>query len=268
MRATRRLLTAAAVLALGACATMNVQEAQSHLKRGDDLEKIGRLDEAVAQYRQAVAADPSLQEAHFALAVGLYDLYQKELGEDAVREFQKAVDLAPQDAGAHYGLAVALADYGLKQEALDQYHMAVRLDPKYKTLYLKDVLKQRDQRYAEPSSSLGDMLLRDWDAPQSTQPVSVSRTESARKQVEYGRMLGGMGELSKAVQEYQRASESDPSFAEAFYSLGMADLQAGNTVEAATLLKRYLELEDSAQYPDKDHLKKARSALDGLSNTP
>ncbi len=121
---------------------------------------LGRLDEAVAASRRALAADPHFAGAHNNLGYAL--LVQGQV-EEAVRHFQKALDLDPVLDVAHSNLGLALAmrrewdaalmhlrraaqlnpqngevrarigevylARGQTAAALDEFHLALRLDP-------------------------------------------------------------------------------------------------------------------------------------------
>jgi tetratricopeptide (TPR) repeat protein len=71
----------------------------------DKLKDAGKLEDAVAKYNEALAADPNYALAHAALAV-----VEQKLGrhESAVQHAQKVCELAPDDPFSFTALSVIL----------------------------------------------------------------------------------------------------------------------------------------------------------------
>lgn len=84
------------------------------------------LDRAIETGRAAVARDPDLGPAHFALSFGL--LWKREFDE-AMSEAERAVELIPGNAIAHSRLSMALTWIGDAEAGLLQAKEAQRLDP-------------------------------------------------------------------------------------------------------------------------------------------
>jgi serine/threonine-protein kinase len=76
---------------------------------------MGRLDEAISAYREAILLKKDLVSAHNGLAITLRR--KGQLG-DAVAELQRVVQIEPENASAHFNLAVVLLDQGRFAEAL------------------------------------------------------------------------------------------------------------------------------------------------------
>jgi tetratricopeptide (TPR) repeat protein len=88
----------------------------------------GRLDEAIAEYSQALRLDANAPELH----VNLGNLLLMIPGrlDEAVIQYQEALRLEPNEALAHFDLACALARRPEgRDEAIDQYREALRLMP-------------------------------------------------------------------------------------------------------------------------------------------
>ncbi|MBV8199273.1 MAG: tetratricopeptide repeat protein [Acidobacteria bacterium] len=81
---------------------------------------------AEAAYRQALAIDPDLADAHLNLGRLLH-----EGGDPAAAEahYRKALAVDPDDALAAYNLGVALQDQRRPREAAEAYEQALGLDP-------------------------------------------------------------------------------------------------------------------------------------------
>jgi Tfp pilus assembly protein PilF/DNA-binding transcriptional MerR regulator len=81
---------------------------------------------AEAAYRQALAIDPDLADAHLNLGRLLH-----EGGDPAAAEihYRQALAIDPEDALAAYNLGVALQDQQRPRDAADAYERALELDP-------------------------------------------------------------------------------------------------------------------------------------------
>ncbi|CAN0624242.1 TPR_REGION domain-containing protein [Burkholderia multivorans] len=73
------------------------QSAEAHYNRGTLLGKMGRFDDELNAYRQAIALKPRFVRAYVNLGVALRDLRRFD---EALLQFKKALSLDPNDAGA------------------------------------------------------------------------------------------------------------------------------------------------------------------------
>jgi len=101
-------------------------EAILHLQRGLVLERAHRVDEAVEEYRRAIARDPHLREAHDALGLYYqrYGLYAK-----AAEEFRFVAKLEVGDFLAHFNLGYVLLEIGRHDEAMQVFQHCLSLIP-------------------------------------------------------------------------------------------------------------------------------------------
>ncbi|HEV3511600.1 MAG TPA: tetratricopeptide repeat protein [Candidatus Sulfotelmatobacter sp.] len=79
-----------------------------------DLMAEGHLEQAVAAYRAAVAADPTFTEAMHGLARALQDL---ERYDEAIAVAQRIAEIDPDDVLAHTSLSVLYQKKGMIAEA-------------------------------------------------------------------------------------------------------------------------------------------------------
>lgn len=92
----------------------------------------GKLQEAIADYKAALAANSSLAEAHSNL--GLIYNQQHDYGQ-ALSEFRKALAISPKDAITYNGIGAALrAEHDLVG-AIKNWQTAVSLDPHLATAH-------------------------------------------------------------------------------------------------------------------------------------
>lgn len=100
--------------------------ASPHLARGNAAAREGRLAEAEAAYRQAVASDAENPRAHQSLATVLL---RRGNADAALEHFAAAVRLEPENARAHSDLGVLLGETGQNERALEHLRQAVELEP-------------------------------------------------------------------------------------------------------------------------------------------
>ena len=135
---------------------------RAHLNLGNALDRLGKPNEAMAQFSEAVRLKPDYAEAHNNLGASLldqgrlneavaelsesvrlnprYEAAQNNLGaalvrqgrlDEAIKHLAEAVRLLPSDAGAHYNLGFALNSQGQTKDAIAQYAAALQINPAY-----------------------------------------------------------------------------------------------------------------------------------------
>jgi DNA-directed RNA polymerase subunit alpha len=132
-------------IVIGSSATTkrDQQASASHLVAGKKHEATGAREQAIAEYRKAVASDPCSAEALFKLAYAL-DLLGEE--EEAVSLYEKCVEQQPAHVNALMNLTVMyedMEDYGSAERCLKQIlethpnHLRARLA-------MKDVIASKE----------------------------------------------------------------------------------------------------------------------------
>ncbi|MBV9958282.1 MAG: DUF3808 domain-containing protein [Acidobacteria bacterium] len=108
--------------------------AEEHYAAGLKFEGTWRVEEAEAEFRQAVQAAPTNDLYLFKLGSMLFSGGQLE---EAVAVFRRAVELKPDNALYHYELAVTYNNLRRYAEAATELRQAVLIEPKnhgYRTL--------------------------------------------------------------------------------------------------------------------------------------
>lgn len=101
---------------------------REHQQRGAAAFAAGRVDEAIAEFRQSVREDPlySVPRVNLALA-----LLKTEALDQAAEELSMALTTAPESPQAHFAFGYVRAQQGAQSEALGHYRAAVTSDPEY-----------------------------------------------------------------------------------------------------------------------------------------
>jgi tetratricopeptide (TPR) repeat protein len=100
--------------------------AEVHVYLGAALRDLGRPDEAIESFRQAIELDPKHVAAHNGLGLALHSLGQFH---EAIRAYRKALELDPNNSRAHNNIGWSLQNMGQFNEADREYRTAVELDP-------------------------------------------------------------------------------------------------------------------------------------------
>jgi spermidine synthase len=131
-----------ALAEFGEALRLDPESALTHWHLGAALAAAGAREEAISHLRRSVQIDPGNGEAH-------YDLARMLLGSrhdaDAVDEFRAALRLMPNSVEAHTGLGVAFASQRKIDEAIDQFQLALTLEPESAEArrHLATALRQR-----------------------------------------------------------------------------------------------------------------------------
>ena len=183
---------------------------RAHNNLGLVLEKVpGRLDDAIAQYREALLLNPNYAEAHENLGNALAKLPGRL--KDAIAQCEEAIRLKPEVALTHLDLGSALAQFpGRLDDAIAQFHEALLLQPDN----------------AEAHNNLGSALLnvpgRQDDAIAQFQEALRLKPDYAEAHYNLGNaVLRVHGRMNDAAAHYEQALRLKPNYAEAYNNLGL-----------------------------------------------
>ena len=99
---------------------------EAHNNLGETLRRQGKLDEAIAQFRRALAINPRYAEAHYNL--GIASASQGRLDE-AENQFRQTLKIEPESCGSPQQPRRRLAFQGRLDEAAQHYREAIRIKP-------------------------------------------------------------------------------------------------------------------------------------------
>lgn len=111
----------------------NAAAAARLVEQGVAAHKAGRVGEALADYSQAVKADPASFNAQYNLAVAAFDIADWPRSLSA---FEQALAIAPTDTRARYGFALALERAGYPVDAAGQLDQVLAREPANVTAHL------------------------------------------------------------------------------------------------------------------------------------
>jgi len=247
--ALRRRQPLEAVRLIGEALTRTPELTEAHLNLGNVLQDLGRVGDAAASYRRALALRPDFDLALLGLAFCLRLLGR--LGE-AATIYRRAVALGPEVAETRNGLANCLQDDKRYTEAVSGYQAALALDPLHAaagnnlSIALRELGRiteaeqwqrraiARDPTFAAAHTSLGITLqeagrLEEAVACQARALVCDPGFTAAYNNL--GNSRQAQNRLAEAILQYRRALRLDPASPDAHRNLGMGLLLDGQFVE-------------------------------------
>jgi Tfp pilus assembly protein PilF len=236
------------------------------------------VDEAISEYRQAIALAPKDANAHYNLGSALVG---KGTLDEAVSELRLAVTLGPRHTKAHYTLGLALGHQGKLDEAAAAYRRTIAIDPEFAKAHcnLGHIL-QRQGRLTESLKALrlGHALgvkRPVWPYPSRMWVRQAERL--VRQEKELPDVLSGKRKLASASESItfaelctltRRYQASVRLYADAFTidSTLADDLQAGHRYNSAcaAALAGAGQGNDSSRLDARERARLRKQALDWL----
>jgi protein O-mannosyl-transferase len=105
----------------------------SSLDLGRIYLQLGRLDDALAQFKTALAIDPTMAEVYNNMGK-IHELKMEY--DEALEDYRKAVKLKPYLAATHSNIGVLYARQKRYEEAIQEYDKAVASAPEYQPAYI------------------------------------------------------------------------------------------------------------------------------------
>ena len=106
--------------------------ADAHNNMGNALEAQGKLDEAIEAYYEALSLEPAHADAYHNVANAL-----KAQGkvDEAIEAYGKAISIKPDFASAYYNMGIILGAKGKVDEAIKAYSKAISIKPDFANAY-------------------------------------------------------------------------------------------------------------------------------------
>ncbi len=213
-----------------------------YVSLGDTYRRIGKLDEAVVEYKMALWLDQFNRSAY----TGITSAYE-EMGDydSAIAYYKKYLKIHPYHAGAHSNIANLYFMKGETEEAVEHYQAAITINPKQdwtslaaQTLgFIHQNTKNIDSAIAcyqmanlltpkeiDVYISLGSAF---YDNQDYKNALIVYRRalelepNNSKIHCNLGYLYWGMGNLNEAIKEYELSIKYDPEYDIAQNNLGV-----------------------------------------------
>jgi len=235
-------------------------DVELHYVLGGSLANRGRINEAMASYREAIRSKPDYLDAYKNLGSLLVE--QQRLNE-AVEHYNTAMAIFADEAGLHEGLGLALFEQGKINEAVEQYNKAIEIDEQRasaydnlgRALFSLNRPNEAQQHFAKSlelnpnqavtHNNMGSLLASQGKMLEAIEHFEQSLRLSpnqARTLCNLGSAFACLAEFSKAQQKYEAALRIEPDDAETYFNLGLCLQQQGRTNEAMEKFGRALAI--------------------------
>jgi tetratricopeptide (TPR) repeat protein len=192
------------------------QHAKVHNSMGMALGQVGRVQEAITEYDQALRIEPDYADAHSNLGTALTQVGRVQ---EAKEHLEASLRLVPNNPTMYYNMGIALAQLGRLQEAIEQYEQALRIKPDYAEAH--DNLGVALQQAGKPTEAIAH-----WEQALRIKPDSAGTHNNLAV------TLARLGRLQEALGHWEQALRLAPDYAEAHYNLGIALAHAGESEQA------------------------------------
>lgn len=189
---------------------------RAHHELGKALFELGRVEESLPSYEEAIRLQPGVPEPLYNRGLALAALGRRA---EAMEQYREALRLQPDYADAHNNLGIALLAEGRLEAAEAEFRAVVRLKPDYAIGY----------------SNLANVLL---EAGRPAEAL-VQATEAIRLQpalgdahFNAGNACAALGRPAEALAHYQETVRLQPGFAAAHNNLGNVLLEMDRVPEA------------------------------------
>ncbi len=263
--------------------------ADTLLELGRLYAKVGRPNDARQKFEEAGAADSTFTPALRELA----ELYRRaKKPELAARTWLRYAQVAPQDIEAHLGLASAMKELGRNDDAAAAAAKALELKPGHSVAtltYLQAGLRARDQALRDRAGAAAELAtaagtpdgwllddqfaLAEWqqsqkreqDALVTLQRAAQMDTTSSSVPFQMGLLEMKAGRTAEAAAHFGNAISRDPNQAAAHLNLGIARYQGGNPRAAIGDFRRAVAI-NGDQVTARLLLAQALAAVDSLKS--
>ncbi len=193
---------------------------------GAALQADGRLDEAIAHYRRAIAIRPDYAPAYNNLGS---TLRARARLDDALAAYRRALELRPDYPEAHYNLGNAFLESGRPDDAAEQFEVAMQSMPVAADVHnnLGTALASAGKVRAAVAHFRGALAI---------EPASIKAHRNL------GDALMTLGARQEGLDHLQRAAQLAPSDAAIQYDFGSALLEAGRLDEAVAAFRAAIRL--------------------------
>jgi Flp pilus assembly protein TadD len=185
----------------------------AHTNFGNALAELGRVDEALFHFTEAVNIRPSFSKAYNNLGNALA---RQGRDEEAIFHLTRALELEPDFPRAHNNLGNLFERQRKIEEAVFHYSMALKLKPDF----------------AEAYFNLGNLQARQGKMDQAISHFSSAlqiKPDFAEAHNSLGVVLAYTGRLEEAIAHFTEALQIEPGFVRARTNLSTALRQAGKS---------------------------------------
>ncbi|MCH8028586.1 MAG: tetratricopeptide repeat protein [Candidatus Dadabacteria bacterium] len=243
-----------------------MNSADEWLKKGVELAKQGKYEEALEAFERAIESEPSNAEAWYrkGIVLGVAGRY-----EEALVAHVRTLDLDPENVEVWYLKGLVLVTLKRYEESLDALEKALEINPEYsEAWYLKGLALVSLERYEESLDAFDKALEinPENDVAWYNKGIALYRLERYEEAVEAydkalninpdlvealrnkGVVLYELGSYKEALNTYNKSMELDPENALSHKNVGELYLNIGNQNSATDEVERALGIDENYAY--------------------
>jgi tetratricopeptide (TPR) repeat protein len=175
-------------------------------KDGEELNNLGRYEEAIKILDKALEIDASYVVARYSKGVSLHNLGKYQ---DAVECYDRALEIKPDHVSALYSKGLALSNLNKFDEAINSYDKALSINPNY-----TEARNNRDDALAKTAvDNTHDPTLPSWYHDQYSRD-KIEETKAAKTWNEWneeGISLFNLGRYDEALEYFGKALALNPN---------------------------------------------------------
>jgi len=187
------------------------QDAVSQYNLGLTCFNLGRYQDAIEAYKQAIKIEPDNAEAYCCLGAAYSEL---DCHQEAIEACMQAIRFKPDYAEAHCRLGIAYGRLGRHQEAIEAYKQAIIIEP--------------DQYLYYRLAAVYDKLGRHQESLEAYKQATRIEPDNASPHSQLGYVYQNLGRHQEAIEAYQQVIRIEPDNAGAHYGLGLAYSKTGD----------------------------------------
>lgn len=200
--------------------------AEAHGNLGHCASKRGAWERAEHHFRKALEIHPHYADLHFSLALALRRRLRYA---EALESLDNALQINPRFAKAHFHRGLALYASGEREQAMEAVFTAVEIEPGFDTEAYRTALKEHAAgNYASALHAL--------------EMVSATEVDDILFHFRLGQDLYRRGLLKDALEEYGKALDLNPSYADIHAHLGIAQAAMEDLAGAAASFEKALAI--------------------------
>ena len=195
--------------------------AEEYYKSATAYHDLGEFEQAISEYRQAIALNPNSPIIYNRLGVAYSELKQYDAALDA---YQKALALSPMTAEPHYNIGLVYLKQGNFPRAAEAFKRAVAIDAEWGDVY----------------TGLGEVYLKQGDFGQAAraykQATRLNPSGNPSAILGLGKTYVKQGRLDDAIIAIEKAIEIQVDNTEAHYQLAQIYIKRGEKKKAASAM--------------------------------
>jgi tetratricopeptide (TPR) repeat protein len=259
-----------------------------HYQLGLSYYTIGRVNDAIAQWKEAQRLQPELPQSYLQLGNAYQDKGQYE---EAIAAFEQAIQVNPRYGIAHYNLGHLYEKLGRIDEAMKQYKKTIEVNPNFAAAYnslaglysqesinLDEAIQlvkkalELDESVGTYWNTLAELWIKKGEVDKATEtlmaPGSIYLEKKMYEQaaVEFRRILsidphhvhamvglakvyGETNQLDKAIELWEKAVSLEPDRMELHFHLGFCYNAKGRLDDAIAQWKEAVRLQPEMVQP-------------------